>query len=130
MSTPVTPATPSAPAPTESFLSKIWNWIKGRVVIVESDLAEILGSKAASDLETVGKTLLDSWVGPLATAAIADATDVATGQMSISKAITALLASAEASGKQLSAAAALQVISLAQNALPVTTGDTTVTPAP
>lgn len=124
----------TAPAPVatapESVIQKIWNWIKSKVVVVETDLAKVLGSKATADLEAVGKTLLDSWAGPLATAAIAEATDVVTGQMSITKAITNLLASAESTGKSLSGAAALQIIALAQNSLPVSTGDTTVTPAP
>jgi hypothetical protein len=120
---PVSSVTPLpagvAPASSISVLTKIWDWIKGKAVIVEEDLAKILGSKAAADLEMVGKTLLESWIGPLATAAIADATDIATGQMSISKAVTNLVASAESTGKTVSTAAALQVIALAQNALPV-----------
>lgn len=118
------------PATQESFLQKVWTWIVGKTQVVETDLAAILGSKAASDLEAVGKALLTSWVGPLATSALADATDVASGQMSISKAITSLISSAEASGKSLSGAAALQVIALAQNSLPVSTPDSTVTPTP
>jgi hypothetical protein len=114
-----TPASPVVAAPSISELTKIWNWIKGKTVIVEDDLAKIIGSKAAADLESVGKTLLDSWIGPLATAAIADATDIATGQMSVSKAVSSLVQAAVASGKTLTAAAAVQVIALAQNALPV-----------
>jgi hypothetical protein len=119
MGTPATPATPAPATPSVSVLTKIWDWIKGKVVIVETDLEKIIGSTAAADLEKVGKTLLDSWIGPLATAAIADATDVVTGQMSISKAISGLIAAAESTGKTVTAAAALQVIALAQNALPV-----------
>jgi hypothetical protein len=116
---------PAETVPTLSELTKIWNWIKGKVVIVENDLASILGSKAATDLETIGKTLLDSWIGPLATAAIAEATEVATGNMSVSKAVSNLVSAASSNGKTVSTAAALQVIALAQNALPVTG---TVTP--
>jgi hypothetical protein len=120
--------TPVTPAPTESVLDKIWNWIKGKATIVETDLTEVLGSKAAQDLEAVGKTMLDSWIGPLATAAIADATDVATGTMSVSKAIASLVSSAASSGKTVSQAAALQTIAIVQNALPANTANGTVTP--
>lgn len=122
MSTPATPATPAAPI---SDLQKIWNWIKGKTVIVETDLEKIIGSKAAADLESVGKTLLDSWIGPLAAAAIGDATDIVTGQMSVSKAASGLIAAAKSTGKEVSAAAAIQIIALAQNSLPV---EGTVTP--
>ena len=113
---------------SESELQKIWNWIKGKVTIVENDLAEILGSTEAQKLESAGKVLLDSWIGPLATTALAEATDVLTGSMSVSKAIATLIASAKASGKAISQAAALQAIALVQNALP-TKADPTVTPA-
>jgi hypothetical protein len=124
--TSILPAAPT-PAPAVSFLTKLWDWVKGKVVIVEADMASVLGSKATADLEAIGKTLLDSWVGPLAVSALSDATDVATGQMSVSKAISSLVAGAASSGKSLSQAAALQVIALAQNALPTAT-DNTVTP--
>ncbi|HWC97242.1 MAG TPA: hypothetical protein VG456_10840, partial [Candidatus Sulfopaludibacter sp.] len=95
MGTPAQPIT-ATPAPGVSELQKIWNWIKSKVAIVEADLAKILGSKTASELEAIGKTLLDSWIGPLAVAAITEATDIATGQMSVSKAIAGLITSAEA----------------------------------
>jgi hypothetical protein len=124
---PVTAAAVTA-APSVSELTKIWNWIKGKVVVVETDLVSILGSKAAADLEAVGKTMLDSWIGPLATSAIADATDIVTGQMSVSKAVSGLVASATSTGKTVSAAAALQAIAIIQNALPVGTANGTVTP--
>lgn len=122
------PATP-APAAPVSEIGKIWNWVKKETVIVEGDVASILGSSLTQKLEAIGKELLDSELGPLATAAIADATDVVTGQMSVSKAIESLVAAAEAAGKTLSKSAALQVIGIAQNALPVGTTQT-VTPAP
>ena len=121
-STTVTPAPPSV-----SVFTKIWDWIKKGVTVVETDLAKILGSDTAQKLEAIGKTLLDGELGPLAAAAIADATDVVSGQMSVSKAITSLISLAETNGKQLSQAAALQVIALAQNALPTANG-ATVTP--
>jgi hypothetical protein len=120
-------STTGTPVPSESVFEKIWSWVKKETTIVEADLAKILGSTAAADLETIGKTLLSGELGPLATAAIADATDVVTGQMSVSKAISSLVTLAEANGKTLSQAAALQVIALAQNALPVSAG-ATVTP--
>src|ERR1700740_1825884 len=109
MSTTATPIVAAAPV---SELQKIWNWIKAKVVIVEADLAKVLGSKTAAELEAIGKALLDSWLGPLATAAITEATDIVTGQMSVSKAVTALVSAAESSGKTLSKSAALQVIAL------------------
>ena len=121
-STTVTPAPPNV-----SVFTKIWDWIKKGVTVVETDLAKILGSDTAQKLEAIGKTLLDGELGPLAAAAIADATDVVSGQMSVSKAITSLISLAETNGKQLSQAAALQVIALAQNALPTANG-ATVTP--
>lgn len=116
----------STPA-AESFLQKIWNWIKGKAKIVEADVEAIIGSGAAQQLESIGKTLLDSWAGPLAVAAMQEATDVVTGQMSVSKAVSSLIASAKTSGKSLSEAAALQIIALLQNSLP-TAQDPTVTP--
>lgn len=122
-------ATPPTSAPSESFFAKVWNWVKKETVVVETDLAKIIGPNLTAELETIGKTLLDGELGPLAAQAIADATDVATGQMSVSKAISSLVALAEADGKALSQAAALQVIALAQNALPVGSSNaTTVTP--
>jgi hypothetical protein len=126
-----TSATPIVATPAVSELQKIWNWIKAKAVVVEADLAKILGSKTAADLEAIGKTLLDSWIGPLATAAITVATDVITGQMSVSKAVDALVTSAEANGKTVTKAAALQVIALAQNTVSVSvpgSTDSTVTP--
>jgi hypothetical protein len=122
------PATPPA-APPESFFAKVWGWIKKETVVVEADLAKIIGPNLAGELETIGKNLLDGELGPLAVQAIADATDVATGTMSVSKAISSLITLAETDGKALSQAAALQVIALAQNALPVSsTAATTVKP--
>jgi hypothetical protein len=120
-------STNATPAANENLFEKIWGWMKKEVTIVENDLAKIIGSDEAAKLEAIGKTLLDGELGPLATAAIADATDVVTGKMSVSKAITSLVALAEQNGKTLSQAAALQVIALAQNSLPVGQG-TTVTP--
>ena len=35
---------------SESELQKIWNWIKGKVTIVENDLAEILGALIGAGL--------------------------------------------------------------------------------
>jgi hypothetical protein len=119
-----------APAPTApqqvNVFTKIWNWIKKGVTVVEADLAAILGTETTAKLEVIGKALLDGELGALAAAAIADATDVATGQMSVSKAIASLISLAEAEGKKLSQAAALQVIALAQNALPTASGATVV----
>jgi hypothetical protein len=117
----------STTQPTQNEFQKIWGWIKKEITVVEADLAKIIGSDDAQKLEAIGKNLLDGFLGPLATAAIAEATDVATGKMSVSKAIEALIAMAEAEGKQLSQAAALQVIALAQNSLPTSNGQT-VTP--
>jgi hypothetical protein len=127
MSTTVQPVVAAA---ATSELQKIWNWIKAKVVIVEADLAKIVGSKTAAELEAIGKTLLNSELGPLATAAITDATDIATGQMSVSKAISGLVSSAASNGKTVSQAAALQVIGLLQNSVSVPSAgtDTTVTP--
>lgn len=124
-----TPATPATPAPAESELQKIWNWIKAKVTIVEADLAELIGSDAAANLESAGKALLDSWIGPLAVTALSEATDVVTGTMSVQKAVGNLIAAAKSQGKSVSAAAALQAIALAQNALP-TKADPTVTVTP
>jgi len=133
MSTPATPAapsTPAAPAPKESVLEKVWNWFKKEVTHVEDGIETIFGSNAAQAIESAGKELLSSNFGPLITAALADATDVATGQMSVSKAIDGLVSGFEAAGKTITKAAALQIIGVAQNALPVNTGTsaTTVTP--
>lgn len=125
----LTPATPAPAVPSVNFFEKVWTWVKKEAKIVESDLASIVGPKLTGELEAIGKELLDGELGPLAAQAIADATEVATGKMSVSKAITSLVALAEQDGKSLSQAAALQVIALAQNALPVgSTTATTVTP--
>jgi len=120
------PTPAPAPAPKESVLQKIWNWLKNGVTHVEAGIADLFGSNAAQAIETAGKELLSSNFGPLITTALADATDVVTGQMSVSKAVTGLIALFEAEGKSLSSAAALQIIGVAQNALPVKSG--TVTP--
>jgi hypothetical protein len=119
---PVTPA-------TTSFFGKIWNFLKGAVVHVEDGIEDVFGSKAAQAIEAAGKALIESDFGPLIPAALADATDVATGQMSVSKAVSSLITMAGAAGKKLTAAAALQAIAVAQNSLPVnTTASNTVTP--
>jgi hypothetical protein len=124
------PTPPAAtPAPSASELTKIWNWIKSKAVIVEADLAKVIGPKVTGELEAIGKYFLDGELGPLATAAITDATDVATGTMSVSKAISGLVTSAAANGKTLSTAAALQVIALVQNVVPVKTADGSITPS-
>jgi len=120
-------STPATPAPAESVFDKIWNWIKGKVTIVEQDLAALIGPTEAAKIESAGKALLDSWIGPLAVTACQEATDVLTGQMSIGKAISGLIAAAESTGKSISAAAALQAVALAQNAVS-TKADPTVTP--
>ena len=124
-----TSATPATPAPAESELQKIWNWIKGKVVIVEDDLAKLVGSDEAAKIESAGKALLGSWLGPLAVTACQDATNVLTGQMSVAAAIGNVISAAEKTGKTISAAAALQAVALVQNAVP-TAKDPTVTPAP
>jgi len=119
-----------APAPSAStsvsIFGKLWNWIKGEAKHVETGIADLFGSDAAAKIEAAGKALIESNFGPLVTAAVAEATDVATGQMSIGKAISTLIAMFEAEGKSLSQAAALQIIGLAQNALPA--NPSTVTP--
>jgi hypothetical protein len=124
-----TSSTPAPAAPSASFFAKVWTWVKKETVVVEADLAKILGPNLTAELETIGKNLLDGELGPLAVQAIADATDVASGTMSVSKAVSSLITLAETNGKTLSQAAALQVIALAQNALPVGSSTaTTVTP--
>lgn len=111
--------TPAATPPTStSILEKIWNWIKGEAKHVETGIEDLFGSDVAAKIEAAGKALLESNYGPLITAALADATNVVTGQMSVSKAISSLVALFEAEGKQLTQAAALQLIGLAQNSLP------------
>lgn len=119
--------TPAASTSQPSELQKIWNWIKSKVIVVEKDLAAIVGSTEAAKIESAGKALLESWIGPLAQVAMQEATDVLTGQMSISKAVAALVKAAEASGKSISQAAALQAVALLQNSVP-TNSDQTVTP--
>lgn len=127
--TPATPAAPAAPAPKQSVFEKIWTWIKGEVTHVETGISDLFGSDAAAKIEAAGKALLESNFGPLITTALADATNVATGQMSVSKAISSLISQFEAEGKTLSQAAALQIIGVAQNSLPVAlSGSNTVTP--
>lgn len=122
-------STTPTPAASESFFAKVWTWVKKETVVVEADLAAFIGPELAAKLEAIGKEFLDGELGQLATQAIADATDVATGTMSVSKAIESLIALAVADGKKLSQAAALQAIALAQNALPVGSSTaTTVTP--
>jgi len=115
-----------AAAPQSAF-AKIWNFIKGEAKHVENGIADLFGSDAAGKIESAAKALVESNYGPLVTAAIADATDVVTGQMSVSKAISSLVSMFEAEGKQLSKSAALQIIGLAQNSLPAV--PQTVTPA-
>lgn len=120
---------PAAPAPKQSVFEKIWTWIKGEVTHVEAGISDLFGSDAAAKIEAAGKALLESNFGPLITTALADATNVATGQMSVSKAISSLISQFEAEGKTLSQAAALQIIGVAQNSLPVAlSGSNTVTP--
>jgi hypothetical protein len=120
---------PAPVAPKESVLQKLWGWIEKEVTHVEAGIADIFGSDAAAKIEAAGKALLQSNFGALIPAAIADATDVVTGQMSVSKAIESLIAMAEAEGKQLTTAAALQIIGVAQNALPAAKGPGgTITP--
>lgn len=115
-----------APATQESMIQKVWGWVKKSFVVVETDVAKILGADVTSKIESAGKALIESDFGPLIMSALVDATDVVTGKMSVSKAIDSLVAEAEAAGKQISKAAALQMIGLAQNALPAQAA--TVTP--
>lgn len=117
-SAPTAPATPAPVTPSASFFVKLWDKIKAMTKIVEDDLAKILGSNAAADLEAIGKTLLNSWVGPLATQAMTEATDVISGKMSVSAAVTGLVSLAESNGKTLTQQAALQAVALLQNAVP------------
>lgn len=117
---------PAMPAPKESILQKIWGWFKSGVVHVENGIEDLFGSNVAQAIETAGKGILDGAYGPLVTTALADATDVVSGQMSVSKAITSLIALLESEGKMLTKAAALQLIGVAQNALPASPA--TVTP--
>jgi hypothetical protein len=117
-STPVTPK--------ESWLQKAWDWVVKQVKIVETDVEDLIGPQAAQQLEAIGKNLLSGPAGAWVTQALADATNVVTGQMSVSAAITSLIALAKADGKQISEAGALQLIGLAQNALPAKPA--TVTP--
>lgn len=109
-----------------SILGKLWDWLKGEVVHVEAGIEEVFGSSVAQSIESAGKALLESNFGPVIATALADATDVATGQMSVSKAISGLVTGMEAAGKSITSAAALQIIGVAQNALPVKAA--TVTP--
>src|SRR5271156_1179859 len=109
-------SSPTAPAATQGWFAKVWNWFKGQVVHVENGIEDIFGSDAAKAIEAAGKALLETNYGPLITAALADAADVVTGQMSVSKAITSLISLFEQEGKTLSQAAALQIIGVAQNA--------------
>jgi len=99
-------------------LAKIWNWIKGEAQHVEAGISDLFGSDTAQKIEAAGKALLESNFGPLITTALADATDVVTGQMSVSKAISSLISLFQSEGKSLSQAAALQIIGIAQNSLP------------
>lgn len=119
------PAAPVAPAVSE--LTKIWAFFKSRFTALEVDLSKAIGPSLATKLEADSKEFLDSWLGPMALAACADATEIATGKMSVSAAIASLVKQAVASGKTLSQEAALQAIALAQNALPVNGTDGTVT---
>lgn len=123
-----TSSTPApAPATKEGWLQKVWTWITGEVTHVENGIADIFGSEAAQNIEAAGKALISSNFGPLITAALADATDVATGQMSVSKAVTSLVSLFKAEGKTLTSQAALQVIAVAQNSLPANAQTVTVT---
>jgi hypothetical protein len=131
-SAPATPSTPAtaAPAPKESLFEKLWGWIKKETTNVEEGIEDIFGSNAAQAIESAGKELLSSNFGPVIAASIADATDAVTGQMSVSKALDNIVSGFEAAGKSVTKAAALQILGVAQNALPVGTGtaSTTVTP--
>ena len=118
-------STVAAP-PNESGLGKLFDFVLKEATIVEADVAKILGPDLTSKLEAIGKSLLSGEWGPLLAAAIANATDVVTGQMSVSIAIASLVALAEAEGKAVTKSAALQLIGLAQNVLPARPA--TVTP--
>lgn len=109
---------PATPAPKESWLKKAWDWVVKEVKIVETDVEDLIGPELTSQLEAIGKSVLSGPAGAWVTQALADATNVATGQMSVSAAIKSLIALAAADGKQISEAGALQLIGLAQNALP------------
>ena len=123
-SSPVTAA--AAPAAKEGALAKVWDWFKKEVTHVESGIEAIFGSTAAQAIETAGKEMLSSDMGPVIVTALADATNVVTGQMSVSAAITNVVAGFKAAGKEISQSAALQIIGVAQNALPAKPA--TVTP--
>lgn len=114
------------PAPKESWLQKAWDWVVKEVKIVETDVADIIGPDAEAKLESIGKSILSGPAGAWVTQALVDATDVVTGQMSVSKAISSLIALAKADGKEIGQAGALQLIALGQNALPAKPA--TVTP--
>lgn len=121
-------STSTTAAPKESVFEKIWNFFKGTVKAVENGIEDLFGNSAASAIESAAKALIESNFGPVAVQALEEATDVATGQLSISKATSLLISAAEAAGKSLSQAAALQVIALLQNHV-ATAGAPTVTPA-
>ena len=112
--------------------SKLWADIVAKTAVVENDLTNIVGPTESAKLEAWGKNFLSTWAGPLAQAALTDATDAVSGEMSVSAACTSFIALAAKQGKTVSQAAALQVIALAQNSLPVespiSTEPTTVTP--
>lgn len=112
----------------ESVLAKVWNWIKSDVKIVETGVQDLIGSKAAAAIETAGKELLDSAGGPLVAAALADATNVVTGELSLGAAVSSLIGMAEKAGVALSKEAATQLIALGQNALPAKPSTVTIVP--
>ena len=116
-SSPIT-AAPAASTAKTGEMVKVWQWIEKEVTHVEVGIEDNFGSQAAQAIETAGKELLSSDMGPVIVTALADATNVVTGQMSVSAAITNLVTAFKAAGKKLTESAALQVIGVAQNALP------------
>lgn len=123
---PAAPVSATSATTSTSIFEKIWNWIKGEAKHVEVGIEDLFGSTVAQQIEAAGKSLLASNFGPLITAALAEATEVATGKLNVSTAISTLVKMFEAEGKTLTQAAALQIIGIAQNALPANPATVTI----
>lgn len=120
-------STPAVPPATTSALGKLLDWLKKIGKDVEIGIEDVLGSKATAAIATAAEALIADDFGPVALQAMTEATDVASGTMSISAAAKNVLAAAEAAGKQLTSAGALQIIGLLQTQLSGALGKT-ITP--
>lgn len=112
---------------SESVLQKIMGFFIKVGHEVKIGIEDVFGSAAGEAIITAGEQLLASDFGPVALVAVQDAVDVTKQTLNINTAVSNVLSAAKAAGKQMTNAAALQVVALLQNQISALLG-TTVTP--